>query len=82
MGAVTKNFQHGLCMGIPNPASAPAKTAWTPQIQFPESAPDRHMVIVTYYHIVHRGQFDDFLLQLNNEHHRVEIANKIIMCSE
>ena len=40
------------------------------------------MVIVIYYHIVHRGQFDGFLLQVNNEHHRVEIANKIIMCWE
>ena len=40
------------------------------------------MVIVTYYHIVHRGQFDGFLLQVSSEHHRVDTANKIIMCWE
>ena len=41
--------------------------------------PSRHMVIVTHYHIVHRGCFDGVLPQVGNEHSRVEIANKMIM---
>ena len=37
------------------------------------------MVIVTHYHIVHRGCFDGVLPQVCNEHSKVEIANKMIM---